>query len=113
MATALGTGQRLVRWTVDIHPSLVSVDGRETTWANVKCAGTTNDKAFVIRAADGSEHTFDNFGCAVYLLAPRCEHCDSMIIGHAEEVDGRMFSSALCARLLQPQRATHDTPRRF
>ena len=81
--------------------------------AQCEVCGNHNDKAFVIRVADGSEHTFDSFGCAVYLLAPRCEHCDSMIIGHAEEVDGRMFCCAHCARLLKPQRAPYGTPRRF
>jgi hypothetical protein len=65
--------------------------------AQCEVCGNDYDKAFVIRAADGSEHTFDSFECAVHQLAPRCEHCGCAIIGHGEEVDGRMFCCAHCA----------------
>jgi hypothetical protein len=43
--------------------------------AQCEVCGNDYDKACVIRAADGSEHTFDSFECAVHQLAPRCEHC--------------------------------------
>jgi hypothetical protein len=59
--------------------------------------GNEYDKAFRVRSADGSEHTFDSFECAIHELAPTCAHCDCRIIGHGVEADGRMFCCAHCA----------------
>jgi hypothetical protein len=66
--------------------------------AQCEVCGNDYDKAFVIKAADGSEHTFDSFECAVQQLAPRCRHCGTAIIGHGVEVNGVMFCCANCAR---------------
>lgn len=57
----------------------------------------TYDKTFEIRAADGSTHVFDSFECAIFALAPACEHCACRVIGHGVEADGRIFCCAGCA----------------
>ena len=60
--------------------------------------GNHYDKAFRVVAADGSEHVFDSFECAVHRLAPACAHCGCRILGHGIEAeDGRMFCCAHCS----------------
>jgi hypothetical protein len=86
---------------VDISPVPALSEAREADVAECEVCGNEYDKAFLIRATDGSEHIFDSFECAVHRLAPRCEHCDCKIIGHGEEVDGHMFCCAHCARHAQ------------
>jgi hypothetical protein len=58
--------------------------------------GNRYDKAFTVTAADGGEHTFDSFECAIHALAPLCAHCGCRIIGHGLEQDGEMFCCAHC-----------------
>ena len=60
-----------------------------------KC-GNEYDKSFEVTAA-GKTHTFDSFECAISMMAPRCEHCDTSVIGHGVEVDGHFFCCANCA----------------
>ncbi|MGE3973566.1 MAG: hypothetical protein AB7F59_03470 [Bdellovibrionales bacterium] len=47
------------------------------------------------------EFIFDSFECAINKLAPRCEHCNSRIIGHGVEThfDGadHIFCCGHCA----------------
>lgn len=58
--------------------------------------GNRYDKTFMV--VRGSEtHVFDSFECAINVLAPRCDHCDTRIIGHGVEQDGRIFCCAHCA----------------
>lgn len=63
-----------------------------------KCenCGNTYQNAFQIHIA-GQDHTFDSFECAINMLAPRCAHCQTRIIGHGLESDTRMFCCAHCA----------------
>ena len=56
------------------------------------------DKAFRISMVDGQDGTFDSFECAIHALAPRCEHCGCVVIGHGVEANGSMFCCASCAR---------------
>jgi hypothetical protein len=65
--------------------------------ATCEVCGNDYDKAFTVTAADGGSHTFDSFECAIYRLAPSCDHCDCRIIGHGHESDGQMFCCAHCA----------------
>jgi hypothetical protein len=58
--------------------------------------GNDYDKAFEIRAADGS-HTFDSFECAIHALAPECRHCGCKIVGHGVEAGGEFYCCAHCA----------------
>ena len=65
--------------------------------ARCEICGNDYDKAFQIIQA-GRTHTFDSFECAIYALAPTCEHCSCRIVGHGVESDGRMFCCANCAK---------------
>lgn len=58
--------------------------------------GNEYDKTFEI-TKEGATHAFDSFECAIHALAPRCEHCGCMVIGHGVEADGRIFCCAHCA----------------
>jgi hypothetical protein len=58
--------------------------------------GNEYDKSITIEAA-GARHVFDSFECAIHALAPRCEHCGCVVIGHGHEADGQFFCCAHCA----------------
>lgn len=64
-----------------------------------KCENCGNDyyKAFQI-IFHGKEYTFDSFECAINALAPKCEACETRIIGHGVETSGKMFCCAHCAK---------------
>ena len=59
--------------------------------------GNDYDKAFQV-TRNGETHTFDSFECAVNMMAPRCAHCDTRILGHGVEDDGTMYCCVHCAR---------------
>lgn len=64
-----------------------------------KCdvCGNDYDKAFRVSGPRG-EGTFDSFECAIHKLAPKCDHCGCMVIGHGIESEGTFFCCANCAR---------------
>ena len=64
--------------------------------ARCENCGNNYDKSFEVVMA-GVAHTFDSFECAIHALAPRCEHCGCMIIGHGLEADDKIFCCAHCA----------------
>lgn len=59
--------------------------------------GNEYDKCFEI-VKDGRQYVFDCFECAIHKLAPSCERCGCLVIGHGAENAGRIFCSASCAR---------------
>lgn len=59
--------------------------------------GNEYDKAFQVTSG-GKQMTFDAFECAIHALAPRCGHCECMVIGHGVEAGGVIFCCAHCAR---------------
>ena len=65
-----------------------------------KCdvCGNDYDKSFEITRR-GEKHVFDSFECAIYKMAPVCDHCGCKIIGHGIEGDGKFYCCAHCARL--------------
>jgi hypothetical protein len=65
--------------------------------ARCEVCGNEYDKSFEITVA-GQRHTFDAFECAIYALAPECEHCGCKIIGHGVEVGNAMYCCAHCAK---------------
>jgi hypothetical protein len=67
--------------------------------AQCEVCGNEYDKAFKVITA-GQTHVFDSFECAIHKLAPRCEHCGCVILGHGIEATGRFFCCANCARQL-------------
>lgn len=64
-----------------------------------KCenCGNDYDKSFQIKMS-GKVHVFDSFECAINILAPKCTHCSTRIIGHGVESGGEMFCCAHCAQ---------------
>jgi hypothetical protein len=66
----------------------------------MKCdvCGNDYDKAFEV-VQNGATHVFDSFECAIQALAPRCEHCDTRIVGHGLEDGGGVYCCAHCARV--------------
>ena len=65
--------------------------------------GNSYDKTFQVTLG-GVAHIFDSFECAIHMLAPKCNHCGCMIIGHGVEADGKKYCCAHCARALGEQR---------
>lgn len=47
---------------------------------------------------NGKSHWYDCFECAIYSLAPKCEHCGVKILGHGIQMTKKMFCCAHCAR---------------
>ena len=62
-----------------------------------KC-GNEYDKTFVVEK-EGKKHTFDSFECAISIMAPKCEHCNCMVIGHGVEVGNKIYCCAHCAKV--------------
>lgn len=67
------------------------------TMAVCEVCGNDYELAFEVIAA-GESHVFDSFECAIHRLAPRCERCGVIMIGHGHEVEGRMYCCGRCAR---------------
>jgi hypothetical protein len=59
--------------------------------------GNDYDKAFSITQA-GKTLTFDSFECAIQAMAPRCVHCQCLVIGHGVEAGGAIYCCAHCAK---------------
>lgn len=65
--------------------------------AQCEVCGNEYDKSFEVIMA-GQRHVFDSFECAIHALAPHCEHCGCVIIGHGmEAADGYFYCCAHCA----------------
>jgi len=65
--------------------------------ARCEVCGNDYDGAFQVILA-GQTHTFDSFECAIYALAPTCEHCDCKVIGHGVQVNSAIYCCAHCAK---------------
>ena len=66
--------------------------------ASCEVCGNDYDKAFQVTDAGGDEHVFDSFECAIHAIAPRCDHCGCVIIGHGHEAGASMYCCAHCAQ---------------
>ena len=66
--------------------------------ATCDTCGNDYDKTFTVTTAEGDEHVFDSFECAIQAIAPNCEHCGCRILGHGVEKDGVMYCCAHCAK---------------
>ena len=63
-----------------------------------KCDVCGNEYEKSFQVVRGNErYTFDSFECAIHKLAPRCEHCGCMIIGHGIEAGDDYYCCAHCA----------------
>jgi hypothetical protein len=63
--------------------------------------GNEYDKAFTVITAEGEEHTFDSFECAIHAIAPACVHCNCRIIGHGIDDGENMYCCASCAKHME------------
>lgn len=75
--------------------------------------GNTYDRTFDIRTFDGRALTFDSIECAASMVAPLCERCGTLILGHGVQVDADIFCCANCARdagAHGPRNRVRDTP---
>ena len=43
---------------------------------------------------EGGILTFDSFQCAIHRLAPICNHCDCLILGHVVESEAAIYCCA-------------------
>lgn len=59
--------------------------------------GNDYDKTIRIIDADGIEHIYDSFECAISELAPVCAHCGCRVVGHGVEAGGLIYCCAHCA----------------
>jgi hypothetical protein len=59
--------------------------------------GNDYDKAFQVTRGSRTM-TFDAFECAIHAMAPRCAHCECIVIGHGVETDEGIYCCASCAR---------------
>lgn len=60
--------------------------------------GNAYARAFQVNTADGGRFTFDSLECAAHRIAPRCQHCGCMVLGHGIETPGGVCCCASCAR---------------
>ena len=62
--------------------------------ARCECCGNDYDTCFTVTIS-GVTHTFDSFECAIFTVAPACDHCGCRIVGHGMEGQRSLF--LLCA----------------
>ena len=67
--------------------------------ARCEVCGNDYDKSFEVHM-NGTKRTFDSFECAIHLLAPKCMHCQCLIIGHGVESGKAIYCCAHCARMV-------------
>ena len=65
--------------------------------ARCEMCGNDYDNAMEI-SLGGTTHVFDSFECAIHAIAPRCDHCGCMVIGHGLQAGDQFFCCAHCAR---------------
>jgi len=70
---------------------------RDITMAQCEVCGNDYELSFEVIAA-GNRHVFDSFECAIFKLAPVCDHCGVKIIGHGIQGNGAFYCCAHCAR---------------
>lgn len=59
--------------------------------------GQKHDNPLLI-IKNGKEHTFDSFECAISFIAPRCFHCNQIILGKETQHEGESYCSVACSR---------------
>ena len=61
----------------------------------VNC-GSNIEKDYIL-FINGAEFVFDSFECAVKFVAPRCAHCNSIIMGKGFSKSDELFCSVSCS----------------
>ena len=65
--------------------------------ARCENCGVIIEKDYIL-FVNGSEFTFDSFECAINFVAPRCGHCNSVIMGHGFQHTGEIYCNSSCSR---------------
>jgi hypothetical protein len=65
-----------------------------------RCATCDNEfeATFRVTTPTGDQFEFDSIECAATKIAPRCQHCGCVILGHGIQGGRHTFCCANCAR---------------
>lgn len=58
--------------------------------------GNHSNRIFTIMM-NGKSHIFDSFECAIHKIGPKCNHCNTIILGHGVDRDGSFYCCNHCA----------------
>jgi hypothetical protein len=64
--------------------------------ARCDTCGNDYERSFQV-VSNGTTKTFDSFECAIEAMAPRCDHCNTRIIGHGLEAGSKYYCCRNCA----------------
>lgn len=68
--------------------------------------GNNYDKAFKVTDFKNNEHIFDSLECAINIMAPKCDHCGTRVLGHGvETAEDKIFCCEHCSRQAGETRA--------
>jgi hypothetical protein len=59
--------------------------------------GSNIEKDYIL-FINGAEFVFDSFECAVNFVAPRCAHCNTVIMGKGIQSGEQVFCSTNCSK---------------
>ena len=65
--------------------------------ARCSTCGNDYEHAFEVHTHDGHDYVFDSIECAAHMIAPRCEHCGCVVLGHGIQADTQIYCCANCA----------------
>lgn len=68
-----------------------------TSEARCDNCGVNIEKDYILYI-NGTEFTFDSFECAINFVAPRCAHCNSIVMSHGIKAAGEIFCSNTCSQ---------------
>ena len=66
--------------------------------ATCSTCGNDYDRSFHVQTHTGDEYDFDSIECAASKIAPQCEHCGCVVLGHGIQAGSTVFCCANCAR---------------
>lgn len=59
--------------------------------------GSNIEKDYIL-FINGAEFFFDSFECAVNFVAPRCAHCNTVILGKSFQSGDQVFCTENCSK---------------
>lgn len=72
--------------------------------------GNTYVGTFDVTTHTGRHLVFDSIECAASMIAPACDRCGCMILGHGVQADEEIFCCANCARSAGVHTARDNAP---
>lgn len=58
--------------------------------------GVNIEKDYIL-FINGAEFTFDSFECAINFVAPRCAHCNTVVLGRGILSEGETYCCGHCS----------------